>query len=135
MKALTSPETTLPISFEIGQPYTRNQIHEVLGGDKSSSFPQRHKRIVCGCFSLERNPQAPQVILIEDKAKVVEKLHLLLSQNESIPVFVKRFSSHWVYQGYFRVLNYSTNEQEVEEMKKISLRDNIVAVLHLEKAD
>jgi len=133
MNTLTLPETSPEISFEIGKPYTRNQIHDLLGGDKSSYLPQRNKKIVCGCFSLEKNPQAPEIVLVEDKTKVIEKAKLLLAQDEAIPVFVKRFSSHWVYQGYFIVREYSDNKLEIEEMKKVSLRNNIIGVLHLEK--
>lgn len=121
------------ISFEIGKPYTRDQIHDCLGGDKSSYLPQRHKKIVCGCFNLATNPQAPEIVLVEAKTRVVAKAKLLLTQNQAIPVFVKRLSSNWVYQGYFRVQKYSEDEREITEMKRLSLRDNIIAALYLEK--
>ena len=132
---LDKPASESEITFEIGKPYTRQQIHQVLGGDQSSYLPQRHKKIVCGCFNLERNPQAPEIILIENKTKVIEKAQLLLSQNEAIPVFVKRLSSNWVYQGYYHLQNYSQNQEEIAQMQALSFRDNIIAVLHLQKAN
>ena len=37
--------------FVQGESYTRDFIHDQLGGEKVSYLPQKGGRIVCGCFS------------------------------------------------------------------------------------
>jgi hypothetical protein len=57
--------------FIQGESYTRDRIHEVLGGEKVSYLPQKDGKIVCGCFSTDANPEAPYVILVggDDKGE------------------------------------------------------------------
>jgi hypothetical protein len=45
--------------FIPSESYTRDQIHEEVGGEKVSYLPQKEGRVVCGCFSPDSNPEAP----------------------------------------------------------------------------
>ena len=57
-----TPGLTMPLIP--GESYTRDHIHEILGGEKVSYLPQKDGKIVCGCFSSDANPEAPYVILV-----------------------------------------------------------------------
>ena len=77
------------MNLQVGQYYTRWQIHDILGGETQSVFPQVKGKIVCGCFSKVNNPDAPERILVGDRPKVIGKALLLSKQSVPIPVFVK----------------------------------------------
>src|SRR5262249_16678957 len=95
------------MAFTIGEFYTRQQIHEVLGGETETYLPQRGRRIVCGCFNKEMGPNAPAEILAGNKPLVVQKAETLIKQIEPIPVFLKRHSNKWEYMGEYRVRDHS----------------------------
>ncbi len=45
----------------LNKTYTREEIHEMLGGDMQSYLPHKDGKVVCGCFRLDTNPDAPNV--------------------------------------------------------------------------
>ena len=48
----------------VGQSYTRQQIHDKVGGGSLQSYlPTRDGRVLCACLRLDTNPGAPEVIL------------------------------------------------------------------------
>src|SRR3954468_649934 len=101
-------EGRLTMPFIPGESYTRDHIHAEVGGEKVSYLPQKDGRIVCGCFSTDSNPEAPFVILVggdEDGAEppVERKAKILEKQEEPIPVFLKRATNDWLFEGIFRV--------------------------------
>jgi hypothetical protein len=51
------------MNFVLGQTYTRNEIHEAVGGSKQAYLPRKNGLVVCGAFTRELNPEAPNVIL------------------------------------------------------------------------
>src|SRR5262249_42706860 len=92
--------------FVVGGHYTRDQIHAELGGKKVSYLPQHEGRIVCGCFSLETNPDAPYEILVggtDDGGAIRRKARLLVRQEGTIPVFLKESPNDWMFDGHYRV--------------------------------
>jgi hypothetical protein len=94
--------------LDVGDYYSRFQIHDMLGGEIQSYLPQRNGQIVCGCFTKHFNPDAPEEIQVGNRPKVVKKTNLLSSQNTAIPVFMKdcaRVSKSeriWRYCGQYR---------------------------------
>lgn len=126
--------------FIPGESYTRDHIHEILGGEKVSYLPQRDGKIVCGCFSTDANPEAPYVILVggdEDSVEhpVEKKAKILEAQDEPIPVFLKRASNDWVYEGNFRVQRVTRDRQFLEEKQREAGRADVVMALILEPVE
>lgn len=126
--------------FIAGESYTRDYIHEQLGGEKVSYLPQKCGKIVCGCFSWESNPDAPDVILVggddngeghpvERKAKILEK------QAEPIPVFLKRASNHWSFEGYFQVKGTTRDRRFLDEKQRKASRNDVVMALILKPVE
>jgi len=126
--------------FIPGESYTRDHIHEILGGEKVSYLPQKEGKIVCGCFSTDANPEAPYVILVggdEDGEEhtVERKAKILEAQDEAIPVFLKRASNDWVYEGNFKVQHVTRDRQFLEEKKRQAGRVDVVMALIMEPVE
>ncbi len=121
------------MEFKLGKSYTRDEIHNALGGEKETYLPQVNKKIVCGCFSRESNPKAPEEILVGNAPKVVEKAEILIGQTESIPVFLKRSINNWEYVGVYRFKDHSTNKDLILKKERESGREYIAMILYLEE--
>src|SRR3954462_10114896 len=95
--------------FVVGEAYTRDHIHNVLGGETVTYLPSKEGKVVCGCFSARLNPEAPYSILVggsspgEGSNVILKRARTLVGQRGAIPVFMKHASNHWVFDGYYRV--------------------------------
>ena len=98
----------------IGQRYSRQDIHDDLGGELDSYLPQRGGRIVCGCFNLDTNPDAPTVILAGDGPQIMNKAQQLCAQGGTIPVFIKRDTNLWESMGDYTVVRCSTTPTDIQ---------------------
>lgn len=98
--------------FEIGCEYTRDEIHENLGGSKQSYLPTVLGRVVAACLKLELNPHAPNVVLC-GKGLIIASAGVALSmRHDPLPVFIKRGINRWEYRGNFKVIaSYSSGPQ------------------------
>ena len=89
--------------FEIGETYTRDQIHSQCGGSKWSYLPTVKKQVVAACLKPKMNPRAPNVVLCGPGPRIAAAGIALASQSGAIPVFLKRGVNFWEYQGLFNV--------------------------------
>jgi hypothetical protein len=118
------------LGFVLGQTYTRREIAEQLGGDWQSYLPHKNGRVVCGCFTLEMNPAAPDTVLVGNGPNVVKLAQMLNGQVEPIPVFLKQQSNAWKYVGEYSA-EYVTDPAQVKPLAKAAGRSNVVGVLFL----
>ena len=126
--------------FIVGESYTRDHIHDVLGGEKVSYLPQKEGKIVCGCFSPDSNPEAPFVILVggdheNDGLAVAKKANILEVQDEPIPVFLKHASNDWQFEGSFRVRRVNRDRTFLEEKQRRAQRTDVIMALILEPVE
>lgn len=125
--------------FIPGESYTRDHIHEILGGEKVSYLPQKNGKIICGCFSADANPEAPFVILVGgdevSEGPVERKARILEAQNEPIPVFLKRAANDWLFEGDFKVKGVSRDRQFLEEKQRQAGRVDVVMALIMEPVE
>jgi hypothetical protein len=127
------------MSFIPGESYTRTQIHDEVGGDTVSYLPQKEGQIVCGCFSTERTPEAPTVILVghgaEESSNIVKRAELLLEHRNAIPVFLKQAANTWLFEGYCRAQRATRDPAVIARNQREAGRDDVAMVLYLEPAD
>ncbi len=116
--------------FTLGQLYTRQQIHEAIGGDLQSYLPHVGGRVVCGCFDNHLNKRAPFEIDVGNKPDVIKYAERVESQTGTIPVFMKRGSAEWEYVGEFSALKLERNPADLHPANP-SRRKDAVAVLYL----
>lgn len=89
--------------FEKGAVYTRGQIHEALGGSSRSALPTRGGRVVCACLTREKNPRAPEEMVIGGKERAVRLARAFASSGAAVPVFVRARRGGWEFAGARRV--------------------------------
>ena len=89
--------------FEKGRPYTRGDIHAVLGGSRRAALPTRGGRVVCLCLTRERNPRAPEEVVIGGNERSARLARDLAGSGAAVPVFVRAPHGGWEYVGERRV--------------------------------
>ena len=119
--------------FQLGEFYTRSEIHDQLGGGVQDYLPHSGGRVVCGCFSTDLNPAAPDVILPGRGPGIEKWAEVFASQQEFIPCFIKRETGIWEYLGKYRVRAQSFEQLEIAQHAATALREDISSVLFLER--
>ncbi len=120
-------------SFRLGECYSRKEIAKTLGGSTQSYLPHRDKHVVCGCFRKDLNPGAPWEVLpadTDDKRRWAEQLAL---QAEAVPIFMKKGSNKWEYQGLWRCVSVIKDAATIAQKRRESGRASLSMVLKLEK--
>ena len=96
-------EQAAAVPFERGSVYTRGQIHEALGGSARAALPTRGGKVVCACLTREKNPRAPEEMVIGSKDRAVRLARAFAASGEAVPVFVRTRRGGWEYTGERRV--------------------------------
>jgi hypothetical protein len=112
-KAAIYWEPVSPSAFTSGQTYSRDEIATQLGGSPREYLPRVDTRIVCGCFTLDHNPEAPNVIVPGTGPVIEEEARLFCEQKHAVPVFLKRQPNAWEYVGNYKVDRFSTDPREI----------------------
>ena len=88
--------------FKLDERYTRDEIHDQVGGSQLSYLPTKNCIITCICLSKKKNPDAPHVILAGDGKRNLQSAKWLAGQTSELPVFLKESSNNWIYKGLFQ---------------------------------
>lgn len=107
--------TPLPSMFTIGECYSRNDIHCVLGGSKVSCLPSVDGKLVAACLTLRFSPAAPTVVLCGQGPKTAPASRLLTLQREKLPIFIKKAAGRWEFCGDFCVAEFLEGGPRFEE--------------------
>jgi hypothetical protein len=69
------------MSFRPRGMYTRDEIHDKLGGgSKQSYLPNRGGVVMCACLRADTNPGAPSIILPGNGPEIMRSAEMLCSQ-------------------------------------------------------
>ena len=121
-------------TFVIGKPYTRRQIHDLLGGGLEEYLPTKNGRVVCGCFRRDGNPDAPLIVLPGFGEKIQRTARMFASQKSAVPIFLKGAPNEWRYVGDFRVSRVSDDASDITNHEKRANRKGTISmVLFLER--
>ena len=104
--------------FIEGHDYTREEIHDALGGSKQSYLPDVGGRVVCACLEARLNPDAPRIIIPGTGPTIEKTADMLLGQKGAIPVFMKQNTNAWQYVGEFEVDPRRFSPADVEAQKR-----------------
>lgn len=122
------------MSFQLGKHYTRDEIHELLGGGTQEYLPTKNGRVVCGCFRPDANPDAPKIVLPGFGEKIEGTAEIFANQDGAVPIFLKRAPKQWQYVGDFRVKGISKDPAEISKQERhANRRGTISMVLFLER--
>ena len=117
--------------FIVGEAYTREDIHDEVGGSVQSFLPTVDGQVVCACLSKGMNPNAPNEILVGNKPRVIQTAEQFSKQSTPVPVFMKEASNKWVYQGDYSVKKITHRTEGIEDFD-LAGREDIQMVLELE---
>ncbi len=90
--------------FKSGMRYTRNDIHDQLGGSKVSCLPVKDGMIVAACLLKSFSPEAPQVMLCGVGPRTTPASEQLTQHKGPLPIFIKQAPNQWEYAGRFEVV-------------------------------
>jgi hypothetical protein len=117
----------------IGHIYTRRQIHEALGGAVQEYLPHVDNKVVCGCFTKDSNPRAPDVILPGSGPNMQRWARVFAAQPHAIPIFIKVGQGKWEYVGRYRVKRLSESSSDIQHYLVGASRADVPFVLFLVK--
>ena len=98
--------------FELGEFYTRDEIHSQVGGSVQSYLPTSGGRIVAVCLNVILNPDAPHVILPGRGPVIRKTADQFTRQGDAVPTFIKKDVNRWEYVGKYRVKRQSHDKED-----------------------
>ncbi|MCW5771368.1 MAG: hypothetical protein KIT16_07010 [Rhodospirillaceae bacterium] len=119
--------------FVVNKSYTRDEIHDVLGGSKQSFLPTVGGRVVCACLTRKLNPNVPAEILVGNGPKILRSAKILSAQSGKIPVFIKERSNFWVFVGEFSVDHSTDNRRDIEPLQAKAGRTDVRLIVFLKR--
>jgi hypothetical protein len=119
--------------FKEGGIYTRQKISETVGGGTQECLCHVGGRVVAICMRKDMNPEVPRVLLVGAGPIKHKYSNILCSmqQNEAIPVFIKKYSKAWEFQGNFKVDNNSVDASVIAGYERTSGRNDVQMIVYL----
>ena len=123
-------------TFTTGKTYSRKEISAALGGSEVEYLPTENKRVVCGCFTLEHNPEAPDIVIPGTGRVIQREASVFCGQDYPIPIFIKRRVNAWEYVGDYKAVRHSTVLAEIAAHHKGSITplNKATRVIFLQRA-
>lgn len=118
-----------------GEFYHWKELPALLGFEPRGYLSQNDAGVVrCGCFRLDYNPDAPDIVLPGIKTFIADQARAFTTQRNFVPVFIKAEDFGWEYCGKFRVEAVTNNAVEISIHEKRAKRDGTIGmILFLEK--
>lgn len=126
--------TPIPDVLETGRAYSREDIHDLIGGSRIKFLPHVGGRVVAGAFRSQANPHAPKAVLVPGKESVAKWARVVCRQTAPIPVFLGVGGTEWVYKGPFRAAGLSDDPDVVRQYGGEPGQDDVAFVLFFEPA-
>ncbi len=104
---------------------------QTAGGD---SYIRTKNNVVRGlAITLEKNPEAPDIIIVGDGARIKENAELFKQTITPVKTFIKHDTDKWEYVGRYKVKYYSKSNADIEKYRKHRPRNRVTGILFLEK--
>lgn len=123
----------MPVSPKLGLFYTREQINAMLGGGVQALLPTKNARVVCGCFKMDQNPNAPEEVLVNEGPQREASARTAVLQQTPFPVFVKREAQDWEYVGVYQAKRYLHSAHAFLAEDERAKVEGVAGILFLEK--
>jgi hypothetical protein len=92
------------MSLQIGARYSFEELKVQFGNlQRQQSFPQVGRDIVCALLEKRHNPRAPDEVLVGAGPQMLAKARRLAEEGTVIPIFIKKGTNQWEYQGRYHV--------------------------------
>ena len=119
--------------FTPGTAYTRQQIRQGVGGGSVQTYLPRLKgRVLCACLNGPMN-LVPDVICVGKLPNTIKTAEMLCQQGDDLPVFVKEVAGRWIYQGQYKVKNWSDDIETLIYYRQKTQRPELTRIIFMEK--
>jgi hypothetical protein len=95
---------------------------------------ERNGSIVCACLHADKNPNAPEEIVVGSGPIQTRKAEMLASQSEAIPVFIKEAVDQWEYWGDYRFERFEHELDRVHDRIPEIRRQDAGRILYMTPA-
>ena len=112
--------------------YTADEVKaKTAGGD---SYIRTRNNVVRGlAITLDKNPQAPSIIIVGDGVRIKENAELFKGTLTPVKTFVKHDTNKWEYVGRYKVKKYSKSVENIEEYRKHRPASKVTGIMFLIK--
>jgi hypothetical protein len=108
---------------------TAELAEKIAGGD---SYIRTKNKLVKGlAITIDKNPEAPEVIVVGIGVRIKANARLFLEQREYVPVYIKQSVNAWKYLGKYKADSYSQDSKIIEKHRKHRRIEDIDGILFL----
>lgn len=112
---------------------TAELSQELAGGD--SYIRTKNNDVKGVAITIEKNPEAPEIIVVGTGPRIKANAHLLLDSNKYVPVYVKQAVNKWKLLGNYIATKYATDDETIEKHRKHRAREKVDGILFLSPQD
>jgi hypothetical protein len=123
----------IPTMFQLGEHYTRQQIHDAIGGGLVEFLPHKGGHVVCAALTPKQNPDAPDTILVGGGKSILRWGEQLATQHDAIPVFIKDAANRWRFVGEYAAVGRETDEQTLTEYRHRVDHEDVVFAIQMQR--
>jgi predicted HNH restriction endonuclease len=113
----------------VGDILTWKQVETEYKGEKTF-LSKRDGRIVCATLDMDKNPCAPDIMVVGSKPKNKRRAEEYCNQKTEIPVFLRLSSNRWKYAGQYIYASHTTDPLRLKEWQS-SRTDPLSRVIFL----
>jgi hypothetical protein len=125
-------QETTPAKPEIGSLYSWDEVRKC--GGEETFLGKRGNKIVCATLDGNKNPDAPDVMVVGHKAKNRKRAEEFCNQKGLLPIFIKEKTNKWRYCGKYEFQRYTDEPSEIEKYQNEANRD-LTRVIFLRPAE
>ena len=112
---------------------TAELAERTAGGD---SYIRTKDGVVVGLALTQKyNPRAPEIVVVGDGPRIVDRAKLFLQSGLSVPTYLKRGTNAWELIGQYRALAYKTDSATIEQFRDGRPLSEVSGILFLERSD
>lgn len=115
----------------VGRRYTWKEVSQNWRGEQTF-LAKRDGRIVCATLVKHGNPEAPEVMIVGDKPRNMQRAAEFCEQGGSIPIFIGYGRNQWEFAGYYEFVSYATDRATLRRHERIS-GDGLTRVIYLRR--
>jgi len=118
--------------LKIGHTYNWEQVRKC--GGEETFLGKRGNKIVVATLDGKKNPQAPEIMVVGDKAKNRKRAEEFCEQKGHLPIFIKEQTNKWVYFGKYEFERFTDDPEEIKNYQNEANR-NLTRVIFLRAAE
>ena len=107
----------------------------MVGGGIQSFLPTKNGKVVCGCFSPDLHPDAPEEVVVAVGPQREQTAVTAVLQLTSFPIFLKRDSGLWECMGDYRGTRYLQRGHKLLEAEARVKSEKVAGILYMARVD